>query len=1420
MSNPKISGEELRQSPAPMNPLIIRYPQFFSSQPHLLKVASLSAVSAIALMLLGGTAWRAYSDANMIPIAFETISGDSVSVTAVDASGNRFAAFTAPAIEVLLPGNELRLDVIAPQRLGYQRSIDPAHLRQNEFTEPMIVLKEPQSHRWMLDDVLWYENRDINRNLKSSNHCIVLRSDGLALIETRSGKILWTFQDPDKIEWGHSVRGCPATFQPDRCAVINDTNGNGSQEIVFAHPNKAELLCLDSLDGRELWRHGLFESSLIQAATALCPIVIQEFPGLAGGNSSLGVVFASHDFQSALLNRWLVNMDPSDGSVRWLYQNQLMPKVVSNSAVMPISSRPLHLHWGQIEKRSRQRGSFVDNNFYFNGYSGTINSVRQNDPNETSLRLGTERPFPFEDVDRSYLCWIDGEDLQIVDPQTGELFKEQKLLDDCVCAPKLIRNSNGKTILLTVHATPAWKTSEYVGSDLETNQEVWKQTVDGNLNRLPQSYFSREQDFPVIVDLDRDGIDEWIVPIHTAGAMWSHPMTPPYGSVMAHRGDNGKAFWEKPFHLPNLDGMIERAIAVSDVDGDGWKDLLFGTRFHGGGVREGVGCFVDLVSGKTGQRIWYSNVRTESTKRSKNANEFVNMSVLEERGLIAVETSRGDQAFQHEFARPNSMTFLDIATGKEQAFGLGLSARAFGRDTWLEHRIPTSSSNNPANRPQPGKLYGWDYPISTMWSVDNVSPAFCSDLNHDGYQEVIGQAPPIITENVLLDGATGSKRWSKTTANSQFVSWFGLKRDIDNDGIDDLVALTTDTFDLDPKAVAPKKGAVKRGQVYRELRAASIEIVSGGTGKTIWQRSAGEKGRVNYLGFFARDSGKLPLLAFQNNQSKKVTCVDLDSRKVAWTSDSFEGEFYHWLRSPLGLTHWKHLETVTWFSVLRTPGGNVANFINAETGALLRQLPLDDQSLKGANWQQVVVPSWIQWKGSKLLAIQSISKCDDADDTTGSSKQYKTDLWLLDRSLALVDHWAETSSTMESAALKEWFQSSIHNSFPSVVRTHDNDDLLAVVTNVEGSLAIRLLDWDGEKSSRVTLNRTFATPISPSATYAYTLQDCDGDGASDFVAMSDAGMDCLSSAGDLIWHRPPIPPLGEIVATFEVMNRKYFCVQSPSSSPVSLDVTTGEECDAFRGLPISFVAHFEGSTNGNLILWEYSNHNRLSAMRPTSSTLARKTKPQVRTASDPRYVRLFPWAIHAKSILSSGREALGPYSLSRILKLAIGVFFVPLWVAWFCVRRQFSIRHLLLVATAIAVALALVVADKNAFPTDGTRSGFVGAMVIAGGAVICIVILTMPFIELGRSRWRRILSSSLYGVFLLSIPVFNLLAYPSAAIETTYTFQESWHLFWLALIPTGFVLLMLVGMRTVGKVFFYLLNGLTKLFKKTHRGSP
>ncbi len=119
-----------------------------------------------------------------------------------------------------------------------------------------------------------------------------------------------------------------------------------------------------------------------------------------------------------------------------------------------------------------------------------------------------------------------------------------------------------------------------------------------DLDRLPQSYLSRQSDFPLVADLDGDGCDEWFAPTYVPGRRWSHPMTPPYGMVMVHRSIDGQSIWNEPFYLPSMDGMIERAVVVSDQDRDGWKDLLLGSRFQGGGVRGGAACFVDLVSGK------------------------------------------------------------------------------------------------------------------------------------------------------------------------------------------------------------------------------------------------------------------------------------------------------------------------------------------------------------------------------------------------------------------------------------------------------------------------------------------------------------------------------------------------------------------------------------------------------------------------------------------------------------------------------------------------------------------------------------------------------------------------------------------------------------------------------------------------------
>ena len=150
------------------------------NQRKLVLVSLLSVACSIATISLGSFAWRSYSRAILIPVVFETASGDPVTVSANDAAGRPIAAFSAPAEEVLLPRSQVRLDVVASQRLGYRKSIDPSRRRQNQFTAPSDRLEDPQTHRWVLEDVLWYVNVDITRNGKSTNHCIVLRSDGLA----------------------------------------------------------------------------------------------------------------------------------------------------------------------------------------------------------------------------------------------------------------------------------------------------------------------------------------------------------------------------------------------------------------------------------------------------------------------------------------------------------------------------------------------------------------------------------------------------------------------------------------------------------------------------------------------------------------------------------------------------------------------------------------------------------------------------------------------------------------------------------------------------------------------------------------------------------------------------------------------------------------------------------------------------------------------------------------------------------------------------------------------------------------------------------------------------------------------------------------------------------------------------------------
>ncbi len=217
-----------------------------------------------------------------------------------------------------------------------------------------------------------------------------------------------------------------------------------------------------------------------------------------------------------------------------------------------------------------------------------------------------------------------------------------------------------------------------------------------------------------------------------------------YGMIRAHRGTDGQAIWREVCYLPNMDGMIERGVAIADQDGDGWKELLLGSRFQGVGVRNGIGCFVDVVSGKTGQRIWHSQVRTETSQPAMKRIELVDLTVLEDRRLIAVVTHNGKSNI--ETARPYSTTFLNLEDGSEEAFGLGIKASHLDHDTWLEHRLAPLDPRGRVTR-APNQLAGWTYPVlksdasesMTLWRTADYAPCEVADLNRDGFPEVVGR---------------------------------------------------------------------------------------------------------------------------------------------------------------------------------------------------------------------------------------------------------------------------------------------------------------------------------------------------------------------------------------------------------------------------------------------------------------------------------------------------------------------------------------------------------------------------------------------------------------------------------------------------------------------------------------------------------
>ncbi len=432
----------------------------------------------------------------------------------------------------------------------------------------------------------------------------------------------------------------------------------------------------------------------------------------------------------------------------------------------------------------------------------------------------------------------------------------------------------------------------------------------------------------------------------------------------------------------------------------------------GGGVRDGVACFVDLISGKTGHRIWHAQVRTETDRFTREPTELVELTSIEHRQLVAVVTHAGaGWDYNISSPRPYSTTFLNLFTGQEEAFALGVKASEFERDIWIEQRLPSANMSSWQTEAQPCKILGWHYPNQKSASVNNQTlwtarvfqiPAY-GDLDKDNYPEVLAHtSSDMVVEYSLLDGKTGLPRWKKRMEPDLTDSWYALEYDVNRDNVNDLAVLLT------PHVDAPSP---------LETR---IEIVSGANGQTIGKQSTKQSGAFSCVEFFPGDAEKKPLLIVQSFQDKSIVCFDLGSQGIAWTSTQFKvdvtpGTLPSTIAPSFTTSHSKPKRV--WFSIAQTSEGHTANFVDAGTGEFLLQFPIDQgTSEDGTMLEKVIHPSWITLDGRELLAIQVFKQRPLNVDS--SSYEYRTDLWLVDKTVQQVTQWNEKTSGPESTAFR------------------------------------------------------------------------------------------------------------------------------------------------------------------------------------------------------------------------------------------------------------------------------------------------------------------------------------------------------------------------------------------------------------------
>ena len=481
-----------------------------------------------------------------------------------------------------------------------------------------------------------------------------------------------------------TLDGAPRSATPVRALqTAIDLDGDGRSDTIIASPKNSALLALDA-DGQRIWcKHYVFPHEAAPSPDAWSKQLV--LPGIldlhnAGDQNNDGVddlLAQVIRIQPAVQNDvCIVVISGRTGElIRAIHRPAI---TVANGTDWPRAGM-LFVN----DQRYRRSRLIFSSRLVQNVFRPVSNQQATVVYKAKLLNTNFALPLPLKSCTangKTFAVQSVGDEVNVFDLSSGNPLGQPTNDALCYDVPRIARSKNGDPLIVLL-ARKKQSNVDFVRVQSLNGQRRWELPLDG-IDRSDNSNLKYSPSWPLVEDLNSDGVDEVIAPV-------DFDLFEGMG-VQAYELSNGTPLWRSDVRQFTFiaDGWVERIVVTADVNDDGWRDIATVTiagkarpiKLGGESGDSGQAyVYVDWLSGATGQPLMWARhpISVDSNRVEVCEIDAVRSDLHHANdGLVEIELITGESKQEHHLEcvtirfSPSDRQAISVANGLTVCDGL------------------------------------------------------------------------------------------------------------------------------------------------------------------------------------------------------------------------------------------------------------------------------------------------------------------------------------------------------------------------------------------------------------------------------------------------------------------------------------------------------------------------------------------------------------------------------------------------------------------------------------------------------------------------------------------------------------------------------------------------------------------------------